>query len=218
MLFHSSMLTPKEPENCRMNSVVSRQTLRKTIRTARNKLSKEQQHSAGLLLLERLSKHPKIVDATNIAIYLANDGEIDPSFFIQWCWQNNKQVYLPRLHPFSSGNLIFLNYDEQTEFVNNQYGIAEPKLNVQQLIPLDCLDVICTPLVAFDALGNRLGMGGGFYDRTMARWHQQTNNRQVKPYPIGLAHNCQQVDHIPTECWDIPLPEIITPRQEFYWR
>ena len=61
-------------------------------------------------------------------------------------------------------------------------------------------------------------MGGGFYDRTLASWYKKYKNASqtsiTKPYPIGLAHDCQQVDSIPNECWDIPIPLIITPSQK----
>ena len=74
--------------------------------------------------------------------------------------------------------------------------------------------------VAFDKTGARLGMGGGFYDRTLSDWYQRSQQdlkapKHTKPYPIGLAHNFQLVDAIPTELWDIPLPEIITPSMHF---
>jgi len=183
----------------------SRTTLRETIRTRRNNLSSEDQQQASELLLKRLSAHPKVQSSQTIALYLANDGELDPMLFIKWCWQQGKQVYLPVLHPFCSGHLLFLLFEDNSTMKKNHYGIYEPKLEVSKVCPLDQLDVLCTPLVAFDNSGARLGMGGGFYDRTLANWQQH----QV--YPIGLAHECQQVDEIPVEYWDIPLPEILTP-------
>ena len=84
----------------------------------------------------------------------------------------------------------------------NKYGIFEPHLNVQNVLPLEQLDVIFTPLVAFDKQGNRLGMRGGFYDRTLQHWQQQ------RFIPVGLAHQCQQVDALPVESWDMPLERI----------
>ena len=185
--------------------MTSRVELRKLIRTRRKELSKNMQHQASKLLVERLSNHKKIQSSQTIALYLANDGELDPMLFIEWCWQQGKQVYLPVIHPFCSGHLLFLLFEENSVMVKNYFGICEPKLEVSKVCPLEQLDVLCTPLVAFDNSGARLGMGGGFYDRTLANWQQH----QV--YPIGLAHDCQQVDAIPVEHWDIPLPEIITP-------
>ena len=85
----------------------------------------------------------------------------------------------------------------------NQFGIWEPKLNVQNVLPLNELDILFTPLVAFDKQGNRLGMGGGFYDRTLQNWQNKSF------IPVGLAHQCQQVENLPTEYWDVPLFDIL---------
>lgn len=202
----------------------TRQVLRQTIRNKRRELTQVQQSEAALELLKCFSSNEKIVKAKHIAIYLSNDGELNTQCIIDWCWQRGKRVYLPVVHPFSKGHLLFLHFDQHTELVNNQYGIPEPKLDVRKLIPAQQLDVICTPLVAFDTTGARLGMGGGFYDRTLSQWHQQNASQSIMannksntkvPYPIGLAHDCQLVESIPTEAWDIPLPEIITPSRHY---
>lgn len=76
---------------------------------------------------------------------------------------------------------------------------------MRDVLPLAELDVLVTPLVAFDVSGQRLGMGGGFYDRTLQNW------QQYRLQPVGYAHDCQQVDSLPSEEWDIPLPAVITP-------
>jgi 5-formyltetrahydrofolate cyclo-ligase len=96
----------------------------------------------------------------------------------------------------------------------NRYGILEPKLNCSQICPLPELDYVLMPLVAFDKFGNRLGMGGGFYDRTLARLYEQ---HWQQPQLIGLAHACQQVDELPIESWDVPLKTIITPDKTYCW-
>lgn len=90
---------------------------------------------------------------------------------------------------------------------HNRYGILEPQLNCSHVSPVAQLDMILMPLVAFDSKGNRLGMGGGFYDRTLA--HLPKNKAQ-RPTLIGIAHQCQFVDALPVASWDIPLDYIIT--------
>jgi 5-formyltetrahydrofolate cyclo-ligase len=96
----------------------------------------------------------------------------------------------------------------------NKFGILEPKLDQTLVKPVKELDLICTPLVAFDSHGHRLGMGGGYYDRTLAHWFKTGEGAQ----PMGLAHDCQHVEQLPTEAWDIPLPKIITPSQIWQWK
>lgn len=199
-------------------SSITRDSLRNSIRQNRRALSPKQQAIASVELSAELSKVIKEYKAQNIAIYLSNDGELNTENFIKWCWAQNIKTYLPVIHPFSKGHLLFLQYHPNTAMKANQYGILEPKLNVLDIIPLQGLDIIFTPLVAFDETGNRIGMGGGFYDRTLAKWYQHLqHNVKTKPQPVGIAHDCQKVEHIPIETWDIPLPEIITPTQHYYF-
>jgi 5-formyltetrahydrofolate cyclo-ligase len=188
-----------------------RQVIRNEIRQRRRALTPTEQQDFARQIALRLTQHPRIQAAEHIAVFLSFDGELDTAPLITWLWQLGKQVYLPVLHPFSPGNLLFLRYTAQTQLIYNRFKILEPALDVRGVLPLSQLDVVLTPLVAFDAQGQRLGMGGGFYDRTLQNWWQSG------PYPIGLAHDCQQVAALPVEQWDIPLPEIITPSKNWAW-
>ncbi|OBU24472.1 5-formyltetrahydrofolate cyclo-ligase [Photobacterium aquimaris] len=188
-----------------------RSQLRQQIRHARQQLSPQQQHHAAQQLSLRLQTLDRIQHSQHIAVYIANDGEIDPQPFIKWLWQQGKSVYLPVLHPFTKGHLLFLHYDTDTPMITNRYGISEPKLDIRRVKPVAQLDVICTPLVAFDGLGQRLGMGGGYYDRTLSQWHLHRRG----PYPIGIGHDCQYIAQLPNQHWDVPLPLIITPNYQF---
>jgi len=211
----NKFLTPQHSEM----PISIRNEIRRDIRIRRQKLSIQQQQDAALLLNKQLTVHPKIIQAKKIAMYLANDGELDTSLLIEWCWQQQKEVYLPVIHPFSKGQLLFLKYHKNSEMITNQYGIKEPKLDIRDITVLSDLNIILTPLVAFDKQGNRLGMGGGFYDRTLATWYSNIQSHsQTKLYPIGIAHDCQLTTELPTDSWDIPLPEIITPTKKFSFK
>lgn len=202
------------PNSTQLLAQKDRQTIRNTIRANRKALTESFQNSAANELLTKLSCHSKIHSANNIALYLTNDGELNLQPFIDWCWQQNKAVYLPVIHPFAKGHLLFIRYSVDSHMTINKYGIKEPKLDVRYILPTQQLDVIFTPLVAFDSSGARIGMGGGYYDRTLARWHQNYSiDKHSKPHPVGIAHDCQQIKRVPAEAWDIPLPEIITPTQ-----
>ncbi|RBP61959.1 5-formyltetrahydrofolate cyclo-ligase [Brenneria salicis ATCC 15712 = DSM 30166] len=188
-----------------------RQQIRQDVRQRRRQLTPDQQALFAEQAMDQVCRHPKITQADSIAAFLSFDGELDTQPLIQQLWRQSKRVYLPVLHPFSAGHLLFLRYMPDSELVLNRLKILEPRLDVRQVLPLRRLDVLLTPLVAFDSQGQRLGMGGGFYDRTLQDWSRQG------PYPIGLAHDCQLVDCLPTEPWDIPLPEIITPSRCWRW-
>ncbi|EGU50036.1 5-formyltetrahydrofolate cyclo-ligase [Vibrio orientalis CIP 102891 = ATCC 33934] len=191
----------------------SRQDFRQSIRQRRNQLSEGFQHQAGRDLCQQFLSLPEVKPAQHIALYLSADGEVDTMPLIEELWRSGKHVYLPVIHPFSKGHLLFLHYTKHSPMVLNKYQIAEPKLDQTQIIPAQSLDVICTPLVGFDSAGHRLGMGGGYYDRTLAPWFKTGQG----PKPIGLAHDCQHVDALPIESWDIPLPKIVTPTKVWQW-
>lgn len=192
---------------------MSRQQLRKHFRQCRNELSASDKRTANQNITQKLtqfiSKNPGV---QTVAAYLSNDGEPDLSAFIEAMWAANIRVALPVLHPVVAGHLLFLNYTSQSKMHQNQFAIAEPKLACQQIIPIAKIDLICMPLVAFDSQGNRLGMGGGFYDRTLAGCHRNAYpNLQL----MGIAHDCQQATQLPTEKWDIPLAHVITPSKHW---
>ena len=187
--------------------MTSRQQLRSHIRALRRSLSAEQQHQASLDLVQQLLPRPEVQQAQHIALYLTNDGELDTTPLIRSLWQQGKSLYLPLLHPVVAGYLVFQLYTPDTVLTPNQFGIGEPELNCSLLRPVSQLDLMFTPLVAFDSQGQRLGMGGGFYDRTLS----QLDSTVRKPQLIGLAHDCQHVEAVPVEAWDIPLPAICTP-------
>jgi 5-formyltetrahydrofolate cyclo-ligase len=188
-----------------------RQQIRTEVRQRRKNLTSKQQSLFAMQAAERVATHPRIQAASTISVFLSFDGELDTAPLIKRLWQEGKQLCLPVLHPFTSGNLLFLRYNSDTPLVRNKLKILEPALDATQIVLLSQLDIILTPLVAFDSHGQRLGMGGGFYDRTLENW------QDGGPYPIGLAHDCQQVDNLPIEHWDVPLPEVITPGKVWRW-
>ena len=180
-----------------------RNQLRQQIRKTRANLTALQQQQAEDSITQQALALIEERNAQHIALYISFDGEISTDKLIQILWAQGKQVYLPVLHPFNPNHLLFLRYLPDIPMLKNKFGIWEPKLNVQNVLPLDELDILFTPLVAFDRQGNRLGMGGGFYDRTLQHW-------QKSPFiPVGLAHQCQQVEQLPTEVWDVPLHQIL---------
>ena len=180
-----------------------RNQLRQQIRKTRANLTALQQQQAEDSITQQALELIEERNAQHIALYISFDGEISTDKLIKILWAQGKQVYLPVLHPFNPNHLLFLRYLPDIPMLKNKFGIWEPKLNVQNVLPLDELDILFTPLVAFDKQGNRLGMGGGFYDRTLQNW------RNSSFIPVGLAHQCQQVEQLPTEVWDVPLHQIL---------
>jgi len=191
--------------------MLQRQEIRQQVRHLRRAMTDEQQAQAAEQLAELALNYAPVTTARNIALFLSVDGELNTRPLIARLWHLKKAVYLPVLHPFSPGNLLFLRYSPETPLIPNKLRIPEPPLDIRQLITLDQLDLMLVPLVAFDQHGQRLGMGGGFYARTLQNW------RQHGFLPVGLAHDCQQVDSLPVAEWDVPLPAVMTPSKLWQW-
>lgn len=184
-----------------------RQSLRRELRTRRRALSRRQQKRAALMLAEHLQKHLWFARAQHVAFYLPADGELDPRPLLNLALAAGKHCYLPVVQP--NGKLSFRRYHPGTELRANRFGIPEPVRSARQRQPW-LLQLVLMPLVGFDLCGGRLGMGGGFYDRTFSA---QPGRPRPQGKRVGLAHSCQHVTRLPIASWDVPLHAIATERQ-----
>jgi 5-formyltetrahydrofolate cyclo-ligase len=191
--------------------------IRRKIRALRKNLTVTEQKDSANAVAQSICKlidNNQAAKISRIALFLSMDGEIGTQATIELLWKMNVEVYIPRIHPFNPQQLLFIQYNPDTPLIKSALGMFEPELNCAKVTPLAQLDIVFTPLVAFDHQGHRLGMGGGFYDRTLAHHYRQN---QARPAIIGLAHDCQQVDMVPVEPWDLPLKQIITPSTHHCW-
>lgn len=189
---------------------LTRAQLRRKLRQQRRALTPAAQRNAAQALYRQLAQHPLFRRARHIALYLANDGEIDPHLLIAAAHARGKQVYLPVLKSWPRTSMMFQRIDMRERLAGNRFGIPEPRRDHKRQRKVWALDLILLPLVGFDRHGGRLGMGGGFYDRSLA-YRAQRNNWH-KPTLLGLAHDCQQVDRLPMASWDMPLDATVTDR------
>lgn len=183
--------------------------LRKQLRQARRALSEDAQIIAAAKLQNHISQLTQWSTAQTISSYLCFDGEISAQPLHNLAWQQTKTVVLPILEPNDSGQLVFQEYSADSPMQTNKFGIAEPILDDQNRVNLGTIDMMLVPLVGFDKHANRMGMGGGFYDRTLADIYQ---NRS-RPLLVGVAHSCQEVAQLTPAEWDIPMDYIVTDRK-----
>ncbi len=196
--------------NMNMDTSSQRASLRSQLRQQRRALSDEVQQQHAWSMAWQLSRHPLFRRGKHVAAYLAGDGEIDPDMLIHMAWKANKQVYLPVLAPLAD-RLYFAPYRQGCKLKPNRFNIPEPDVHPGAWIKPQQLDLILMPLVGFDTDGNRLGMGGGFYDRSLefTRYRRHTH----RPYLVGLAHQLQQVEQLPHQPHDVPMQLIATEQQ-----
>jgi 5-formyltetrahydrofolate cyclo-ligase len=127
---------------------------------------------------------------------------------LRFLWRCGVETFLPALHRQPGQALWFIEHRKGDPLVRNRYGILEPSVTHHIPTPAWALDLILLPLVAFDATGNRLGMGGGFYDRSLAPVYNRVH--AARPRLVGIAHEGQRVAKLTPMPWDIPLDAVLT--------
>ena len=187
---------------------LSRPQLRRMLRKARRALTPSEQRQAALGLYRQLAQHPLFRRAKHIALYLPTDGEIDPRLLLRAAQRRGKATYLPVLSAWPRTKMVFQRVRPGEKLLPNRFRILEPRVNISRQRKVWALDLVLLPLVGFDDAGGRLGMGGGFYDRSLAYLARRQSWR--KPTLLGLAHECQKVERLAQASWDVPLAGTVT--------
>lgn len=184
-----------------------RTRLRQGMQRQRADLNRNHLDEVGRAVAQHLK--PELVRLRALAGYLAVRGEPSVEPALRLARTNGAMTAVPIVRGQS---MTFVPVDDSTVLVRNRFGIPEPEIAVDPdrdhengrppLHPAE-FDLVLVPLVAFDSRGNRLGMGGGFYDRTFA-------DAAARPRLIGIAHDFQRVDALQAMSWDVPLDAIVT--------
>ncbi|OLF51231.1 5-formyltetrahydrofolate cyclo-ligase [Pseudomonas chlororaphis] len=193
---------------------LSRPQLRRMLRKARRALGPPEQRQAARGLYRQLTQHPLFRRARHISLYLPTDGEIDPRPLLRAAQRRGKATYLPVLSAWPRTKMVFQRVRPGEKLRPNRFRILEPRVNLARQRKVWALDLVLLPLVGFDESGGRLGMGGGFYDRSLAYLARRQSWR--KPTLLGLAHECQKVAKLDQASWDVPLQGTVTDRQWYF--
>ena len=181
-------------------------TLRKQLRQQRRAVTPNQQQQAQQAVLQRLIRLPKFQYAKKVGVYLDAFGEIHTQRIIEYCFVQGKQVYLPMICNMNQ-QLVWVKISRH-QYINKRFshhplGMKEPMASRGKHV--SHLDLLIMPLLACDKYGTRIGMGGGYYDRTLA-------SAPKRPYRLGIAHDFQFIQaNLPRKNWDQPLDALLTP-------
>lgn len=193
------------------HSNLSRPQLRRLLRHNRRALSPAEQRQAAKGLYRQLAQNPLFRRARHLSLYLPMDGEIDPRLLLRAAQKRGKTTYLPVLSAWPQTKMVFQRVRPGEKFKPNRFRIPEPRINARRQRKIWTLDLVLMPLVGFDPEGGRLGMGGGFYDRSLAYLARRKTWR--KPILLGLAHECQKVAKLAVASWDVPLAGTVTDKR-----
>jgi len=188
----------------RMTSTKRKRELRREMRRRRAALDDEMRERASRRIAGTVVHAAFFSRARSIACYLPMDEEVDTWPIIARAWRRKKRIFVPLT--VRERVLTFREVTPDSDLVHNEWGLLEPANG--DVIEPKKLDLVLAPLVAFDGDRHRIGMGGGYYDRTFAFLHER--RRRFRPKLVGLAFDCQRTEKIATNPWDIALYRVIT--------
>lgn len=173
---------------------MKKEEIRLRIKTQKSMLSDAERATAASAVFDRLEKSAAFMLADRILMYHSLPDELSTREFIDK-WHDRKHFYLPRVNGV---NLELLPYDASSLRLGS-FHIEEP--TGDNVYPVDEIELIVVPAVAFDRRGNRVGRGKGYYDRLLA---------STAALKVGVGYDFQLVDDIDSEPHDIGLDMIVT--------
>lgn len=188
-------------------------TLRRQMRQRRRAMSEKERAQAADRAAAQLLRSPQLQRSRRIALYFAANGELDPAPLLRAALARRKRCYVPTLPSGRGRRMWFAAITRDSTLRRNRFGIPEPTHGRRERLPARRLDLVVVPLVAFDDQGHRIGMGGGYYDRTFA--FRRVRHRWRRPRLVGYAYEFQRVPAIPAQPWDVNLDAIATERGVF---
>jgi 5-formyltetrahydrofolate cyclo-ligase len=178
--------------------------LRNRAKRARKEMPAADRVDASRRIAKRFLNSRHFLNSDTIACYLATWDEVDTDTIIDRAWRAKKRIFAPVID--TRGEMSFKIMRPETTLVLSRFGLWEPDSELH--IEPSELDVVVTPLVAFDHQYNRIGMGGGYFDRTFAFLRGRQN--WLRPKLVGLAFDCQKVEKIEPNPWDIRLYRVFS--------
>ena len=188
-----------------MDAIAQRRELRQRLAERRRALSPHERMSAAQGLRRSLEQLPEYFTDVRVAGYWASNGELPLNLVIPPLATRGQQFLLPVIG--SNKQLRFAPWQSGEDVQPNRYGIPEP-VNTDEVLEPFQLDLVFVPLLAFDRRGNRLGHGGGYYDRSFAFLNDQV--RPTQPLLVGIAYAFQELPEVSEEDWDVPLDFVAT--------
>ena len=185
-----------------------RNNARNEIRQKRKALHEDEVAKCSELVRRVVLEHEFLKQNRFIASYHSFSGEIDTVEINKALRLAGHHMALPVIHPEEKGLMDFYSYEKPEDLILNRFKIPEPVVSEENLVQPHKLEVVIVPLVGFNEKGERLGMGGGYYDRMLKKI-------SCECLTLGLAYDFQLIPEIKSQPWDMPLDEVITPTKHY---
>ena len=193
----------------------SKSIVRRQLRAARASVTPEVRRKAAATIVRLALRAGWLRQGRRIGFYMPAKGELDITELLTQARAMRVNCFLPVVPPARGRVLGFTHMTDRDDWTHNRYDIPEhavwrPKVRARRL------DILFMPLLGFDQQGYRMGMGGGYYDTSLAFLRQRKAWR--RPFLIGVAFEAQRVEALPVDPWDVPLDAVLTERQVYRFR
>lgn len=183
-----------------------KKSVRKRMFDKRNEMNLSQVQELSRKIVNTLTKVPIFKQSNNIMLYLSFNNEVDSYELIEYCLGNKKCVIVPYCNKEGKQIIPAKIENFEKQLVKNDYGFLESKLEYIKPEPIDSIDLIIIPGLAFDKRCYRIGYGTGYYDRFLGKVNSKIPT-------IGLVFDYQIIDSAEVDEFDIPLDYVITERR-----
>ena len=191
-------------------SSIDKPALRRLLRARRNAVGKRERRLAGQRLRRLALRHRLLTRGRRAGFYIPSNGEIDVMPLLRCARAMGMECFLPVVPGRGQRKLWFSRLGDKQAWVTNRYGIPEYHHAPARRLRARQLDVLFMPMLGFDTAGWRVGMGGGYYDASLA--HLRFRRHWKKPRLIGVAFAAQEIERAPRDPWDVPLDGLLTER------
>ena len=151
------------------------------------------------IICQRVLHSRVFLSSRRVGCYLPMRDEVDTCSIVERAWRANKRIFVPVLRP--KCKMLFREIGPESRLERNIYGVWEPVSG--EIVDPRTLNVVITPTVAFDRQNNRIGMGGGNFDRCFS--FLRYRKHWLQPKLVGIAFACQEIEKIEPNPWDIRL-------------
>lgn len=190
--------------------------LRSQLRKARRAIAADVRKQAGFAVTRLAQSGGLLARKRRIGLYVPAKGELDCRPLLDRALSMGAECYLPVIPHARQRKLWFSRLGRRPHWTLNRYGIPEYGHRRIARVRASGLDILFVPLLGFDTLGYRMGMGGGYYDTSLAYLARRKCWR--RPRLIGLAFEAQKVERLPVDPWDIPLDAVITEKRCYLFK
>ena len=182
--------------------VKAKATIRKLIIQKRKALSNLKQNEKSLVIAQRLLDMGEFKTSKAVFCFLSTAHEVKTEEIILKAYRLGKDVLVPLLNP-QEGNMQIVRVPSDAKFIIGKHGVREPSLKTGEVVSSACIDFVVTPGLAFDTFGNRIGYGGGHYDKLF----KNISNDVTR---VAIGYDFQILESVPCSNFDESVHFIVT--------